>query len=335
MNPRRRRLTLLALATLAASLATGANSQSQSQSQTRYPNKTIKIVVQYQAGGMTDTLARLIAEPLSQRLGQPVVVENRVGAGGIIGTDFVAKSAPDGHTFLVTVPGPITTNMALYSKLPYDPRTDLRMVSDIALPRTVLVVHPSVQATDFKGLIAAIKAAPQKFSMGSWGPGTQPHQVQVYMDKTYGLESTHIAYKGEAPMVVDLVGGTINMAVGSVASLQQHIAAGKVRAIAVVGPARAQALPNVPTFVEQGYSDSVYTITGPISMLAPGKTPDAIVDQVGKEVAAIINQPDMARRITALGAEPMGNLPAEAAANYKNAVPVLLQLARDTGVKLD
>ncbi|WP_137896252.1 tripartite tricarboxylate transporter substrate binding protein [Ramlibacter sp. 2FC] len=321
-----RRSTLLAALALAAG---GAAAQAD------YPHKPVRIVVQYQAGGMSDALARVIAEPLAQRLGQPVLVENRSGAGGIIGTDYVAKSAPDGHTLLLTVPGPVTANLALYSKLPYDPRTELRMVSDIALPRLVLAVHPSVPATDFKGLLAAIKAAPGKYSMGSWGPGTQPHQIQVFMDRQHDLKTTHVPYKGEAPMVVDLVGGVISMTVGSTASLQQHIASGKLRALAVAGPRRAKALPEVPTFAEQGFADTVYAITGPISVMAPAKTPGAVVERLGREIAAIVRQPEVARRIEGLGAEPLGNTPAEAAAAYQALLPVALKLTQDTGVRLD
>ncbi|MEZ2298779.1 Bug family tripartite tricarboxylate transporter substrate binding protein [Variovorax sp. RCC_210] len=303
--------------------------------QAPFPSKPLRIVVQYQAGGSTDILARIVAEGLSKRLGQPVVVENRSGAGGIIGTDYVAKSAPDGYTLLLTVPGPVTANMVLYSKLPYDPRTDLRMVSDIATTRTVLAVHPSVPAKDFKGLIAAVKAAPGTYAMGSWGPGTQPHQVQVYMDRSYGLRTLHVPYKGESPMAVDLIGGVIHMTVGSVTTLQPYIAAGKLRALAVAGPRRAKALPDVPTFAEQGYTDEVYALTGPTSLMAPAKTPDVVVERLGREVSAVIHQPEVTRRIEELGAEPLGNLPAEATAAYKAFLPVTLRLTQATGVKLD
>jgi tripartite-type tricarboxylate transporter receptor subunit TctC len=320
---------VFALALGLALAATGAWAQAP------FPSKPLRIVVQYQAGGSTDILARIVAEGLSKRLGQPVVVENRSGAGGIIGTDYVAKSAPDGYTLLLTVPGPVTANMVLYSKLPYDPRTDLRMVSDIATTRTVLAVHPSVPATDFKRLIAAVKAAPGKYTMGSWGPGTQPHQIQVYMDRAYGLQTLHVPYKGESPMAVDLIGGVINMTVGSITTLQPYIAAGKLRALAVVGARRARTLPDVPTFAEQGYADEVYALTGPTSLMAPAKTPDAVVERLGREVSAVIHQPEVARRIEELGAEPVGNLPAKATAAYKAFLPVTLRLTQATGVKLD
>ncbi|WP_240648569.1 Bug family tripartite tricarboxylate transporter substrate binding protein [Variovorax beijingensis] len=315
----------LALAAGAAAAATEAP----------FPSKPVRIIVQYQAGGSTDILARLLAEGLSKRLGQPVVVENRSGAGGIIGTDYVAKSPPDGYTLLLTVPGPVTANLVLYSKLPYDPRTDLRMVSDIATTRTVLAVHPSVQATDFKSLIATVKATPGKYSMGSWGPGTQPQQVQVYMDKAYGLQTMHVPYKGESPMAIDLIGGVIQMTVGSITTLQPYIKAGKLRPLAVAGTRRARALPDVPTFAEQGYPDEVYAMTGPTSLMAPAKTPDAVIERLGREVSAVVRQPEVSRRIEELGAEPVGNLPPEATAAYEAFLPVTLKLTQATGVKLD
>ena len=324
MTLSKRRLLLCALAAFAAA---GARAE--------FPSKPLRIVVQYQAGGSSDILARLVAEGLSKRLGQPVVVENRSGAGGIIGTDYVAKSAPDGHTLLLTVPGPVTANIVLYGKLPYDPRTDLRMVSDIATTRTVLAVHPSVPARDVASLIAVLKAAPGKYAMGSWGPGTQPHQIQVYMDRAYGLRTLHVPYKGESPMAIDLIGGVIQLTVGSIATLQPYIAAGKLRALAVAGPRRAKALPEVPTFAEQGFADEVYALTGPTSLMAPAKTPDAVVERLGREVAAVVHQPEVARRIEELGAEPVGNLPAEASAAYRAFLPVTLRLTQATGVKLD
>lgn len=306
-----------------------------SHATTDYPSKPIRIIVPYQAGGSTDIVARVIGEALAKRMGQPVLVENRSGAGGIIGTDHVAKSAPDGYTLLMTIPGPITANIALYKNLPYDPRTDLRMVSDVALMRTVLAVHPSVPAKDFQSLLDLVKAAPGKYAMGSWGPGTLPHQMQTYVDKTYGVQTLHVPYKGEGPMATDLIGGAINMTVGSVTALQPYIASGKLRALAVVGAARASGLPQVPTFVEQGFRDPVYSMVGPTSLMAPARTPDAVVERLGREVQAIVRQPDIAKRIVGLGAEPIGNLPAQAAAAYKAYLPVALKLAQDTGVTLD
>jgi len=303
--------------------------------QTDWPSKPVRIVVQFQPGGSTDTIARILGEQLSQRLGQTVVVDNRPGAGTIIATNHVAKSAPDGYTLLLTVPAAITSNLALYKKLPYDPRTELRMVSDVVSPAMVMVVHPKVQAHNFKDLIEEIRKAPGDFAMGSWGAGTQPHQVQTFMDQSYGLQTLHIAYKGEAPMAVDLVSGILHMTVGSVATFRTFIESGKVRPLAVTGAQRSRFLPNVPTFAEQGYADTVYTITGSISLMAPKATPDAIVERLGREVAAIMQMPEVRQRAETLGLEPIGNSPKEADAAYATYLPVALELAKATGVTLD
>ncbi len=180
-----------------------------------YPTKPIRLIVPYPAGGLTDTMARQVADGLSKRLGQTVVVENKGGAGGIIGTDFVAKSAPDGYTLLMTIPGPITSNIALYKKLPYDPRTDLRPLSDIAMARSVLTVNPSVPAKTVKELLTYAQQSPGKLRMGSWGPGTLPHTIQAYMDKTYGVDILHVPYRGEGPLVTDLLAGQVNVTISS------------------------------------------------------------------------------------------------------------------------
>ena len=300
-----------------------------------YPNKPIRLIVPFQAGGATDIFARVIADGLGKRLGQPVLVENRLGAGGIIATDHVAKSAADGHTLIMTTPATTVFSLALYSKLPYDPRTDLRMVSDLAQTRAVLAVHPSVPAHDFASLIATIQAAPDRYAMGSWGPGTFPNQIQVYMNKTYGLKILHVPYTGEGPMAVDLIGGVIHMTAGTITTLQPHIASGKLRAIAVVGTQRAKALAQISTFAEQGYPDPVYAASGPTSVMAPASTPDAIVERIGREIQALVLQPEVRRRFEELGAEPIGNLPAEAAAAYKAYFPIAFKMTQDTGVQLD
>jgi len=326
--PRRRWATRVACMTLLL-LPLAASAQGD------YPNKPIRLVVPYPAGGLTDTLARQVADGLSKRLGQTVVVENKSGAGGIIGTDFVAKSAPDGYTLLLTIPGPITANLALYKKLPYDPRTDLRPISDVALARTVLAVNSAVPVKTVSELLAYAKKEPGKLRMGSWGPGTQPHTIQAYMDKTYGVDILHVPYRGEGPMVTDLLAGQVNVTIGSVTTLRQHFATGKLRPLAVAGTTRAKSLPDVPTFTEAGYGDAAYKIVGPTTLLAPAKTPEAIIERLGREVSALVKTPEMQARIDEMGAEPMGTTPAEAERAYKAYLPVILKLTADTGVTLD
>ena len=330
-----RRHLLQSLAGFAAAAALPAGWTSAHAAPAHWPSKPLRFIVGYPAGSSPDMQARMIAQPLAQILGQPVVVDNRSGAGGIIGTEHVAKSAPDGHTLLLTVPGPITANLVLYKKLPYDPRTELRMVSDVVSPSMVMAVNPAVPARDFKGLVEAVRQSPGKYAMGSWGAGTQPHQVQVFMDKAYGLQSLHVAYKGEGPMSIDLISGVIQMTLGSAATLKPFIDAGKLRALAVAGPRRSKALPDVPTFAEQGYREPVYAITGSISLMAPARTPDAIVERLGREVAAVMREPQVRQRVEALGLEAQGNSPAEASAAYAAFLPVALDLARSTGVTLD
>jgi len=335
--PTLRRTLTSCLAALAFSFASAhAQDSRAAQSADAWPTKPLRIVVQFQPGGSTDTLARIISEQLSKRLGQPVVVDNRGGAGGIIATNFVAKSDPDGYTLLITVPAAITSHLVLFKNLPYDPRTELRMVSDLVSPAMVMVVNPSVPAQDFRSLIDTIKKdPPEQYAMGSWGAGTQPHQVQAWMDKSYDLQTLHVAYKGEAPMALDLVSGTIQMTVGSVATFKPFIESGKVRALASTGMRRSQFLPDLPTFAEQGYTDPVYTITGAISLVAPAKTPDAIVERLGQEVAAIMRLPEVRERVQTLGLEPIGNTPQEASAAYAAYLPVALELTRATGVTYD
>ncbi|MBU70021.1 MAG: tripartite tricarboxylate transporter substrate binding protein [Cupriavidus sp.] len=329
--PPRRRAMRIACAALALLPVLPASALAQGE----YPTKPIRLVVPYPAGGLTDTLARQVAEGLSKRLGQTVVVENKGGAGGIIGTDFVAKSAPDGYTLLMTIPGPITANIALYKKLPYDPRTELRPISDIATARTVLTVNSTVPVKTVAELLAYAKKEPGKLRMGSWGPGTQPHTIQAYMDKTYGVDILHVPYRGEGPMVSDLLAGQVNLTIGSVTTLRQHIAMGKLRPLAVAGTTRAKALPDVPTFAEAGYNDAAYKIVGPSTLLAPAKTPDAIVEKIGREVVALVKSPAMQEKIEEMGAEPIGNTPQEAERAYKAYLPVVLKLTADTGVTLD
>ena len=327
---RRRHLLQMAL----GAVATGTL-PSPSLAQTGYPERPVKLVVPFPAGGAGDTLARTLADSLSQRLGQPVVVDNRPGVGGNLGTDFVAKSAPDGHTLLLASPISVTQAVALYKRLPYNPVTDLSMVSDIALPRVVLVVNANVAASDIRQLLALAKAQPDKLSMGSWGAGTQPHIVQTHFEKAYGAPILHVPYKGEAPMINDLLGGQINMTCATVTATRAHIATGKLRALGVIGIHRSSALPTVPTFAESGYKDEVFQATAPFSLMVPARTPSPVIERLGREFVAMLQMPDIRQRVEAMGMEPMGTSPEVATAAYKARFPVLVQSVRETGVTLD
>jgi tripartite-type tricarboxylate transporter receptor subunit TctC len=249
--------------------------------QQAWPTKVIRIVVPLPPGGATDAIARPLAEGLGKRLGQTVIVENKGGAGGNLGTDFVAKAPADGYTLLLTPPAPIAQAMALYKKLPYNPQTDFAFVSDIAQPRVVCVVAASLPVKNFVELVAWAKAHPGQLTIGSWGNGTQPHIVQSFMDQSLGTDTLHVPYKGEGPLLTDLVGGQVLMTCGTVTVLKPHLAAGKLRALATIGPNRAAGLPEVPTFAESGYPQDVLKLTGPFALLAPAKTPPEIVERLG------------------------------------------------------
>lgn len=323
-----------ALLALGAGLACGWVATT-AAAQAAWPSKTIRIVVPFPAGGGADVLARQFAEALGKKLGQMVIVENKAGVGGNLGTDAVAKSAPDGYTLLLTPPAPIAQAVALYKKLPYNPQTDLMLVSDIAQPRVVCAVNPQVPAKTAAELVAWAKANPGKMTIGSWGGGSLPHLVQELFDKELGTQTLHVPYKGEAPLVTDLIGGQISMTCATATALKPHIAAGKLRAIATIGPTRAAALPGVPTFAESGYRQEVLQLIAPYSLLAPAKMPPEIVERLGRESMTVTHLPQIVQQLEALGMEPIGNSPAEAAAGYRARLPVVVKAVRDTGATLD
>jgi tripartite-type tricarboxylate transporter receptor subunit TctC len=303
--------------------------------QTDYPSRPLHLIVPYQVGGQVDTIARSVAEGLGKRLGQPVLVENKPGASGIIATNYVAKSAPDGYTLLLTLASPITANLVLFKKLPYDPRTELRPISDIAKGSGVIVINSALPVTNIDELIAYARKEPGTIRMGSWGPGSTPHLIQHYMNKTYGIDILNVPYKGELPIMTALLGGQIDVALASVFTLKQPLATGKIRALAVLGSKRISSLPDVPSMAESGYGDEAYRAITPTTLLAPAQTPAHIVERLGREVSAAVQSPEVRDRLLAMDLEPIGNLPHQAEAEYKTYLPIILKLNADTGVMLD
>ncbi|WP_088156204.1 Bug family tripartite tricarboxylate transporter substrate binding protein [Achromobacter xylosoxidans] len=303
--------------------------------QTDYPSRPLHLIVPYQVGGQVDTIARSVAEGLGKRLGQPVLVENKPGASGIIATNYVAKSAPDGYTLLLTLAAPITANLVLYKKLPYDPRTELRPISDIAKGTGVIVINSALPVRNIDELIAYARKEPGAIRMGSWGPGSTPHVIQHYMNKTYGIDILNVPYKGELPIMTALLGGQIDIALASVFTLKQPLATGKIRALAVLGSKRVGSLPDVPSMAESGYDDEAYRAVTPTTLLAPAQTPAAIVERLGREISATVQSPEVRDRLLAMDLEPIGNLPHEAVAEYQTYLPIILKLQADTGVTLD
>ncbi|CAN7634739.1 tripartite tricarboxylate transporter substrate binding protein [Variovorax sp. LjRoot290] len=320
------------LCAAASALALGAGSVAHAQA---YPNKPIKMVVPFAAGGGTDVLARVIGEKLAAGLGQPVVIDNKPGAAGIIGTDAVAKAAPDGYTIVMSLSNALLTNQFLYEKLPYHPERDLTLVYQVAMGPLVLVVHPGVPVRTAPELLKYVAANKGKLAYGSYGLGAYPHLAGAHMSLTQDADMNHVAYKGEAPMVQDLIGGQIQMAYASALQAKPHIEAGKLKAIGVTGERRLSTLPNVPTLAEQGLKDEAYRLTGWLAVAAPAGTPKPIVQRLADEIRKATQQPDVQQKVAAMGFELKDSSPEAFAAAYKAERPVWERLIKQSGAKLE
>jgi tripartite-type tricarboxylate transporter receptor subunit TctC len=271
---------------------------------------------------------------MAPRLGQPVIVDNKAGAAGIVGTDAVAKSAPDGHTLVLGLSNSLLTNQFLYEKLPYDTQRDLVLVTQIATAPLLLVVHPSVPANTAPELLQYLGRNKGKVAYGSYGIGAYPHLAGAYMNDALKADMSHVPYKGEAPMMQDLLGGQIQMAYASALQAKPHIDAGKIKAIAVTGEHRIAVLPNVPTMQEQGLNDEVYRLTGWLALAAPGGTPKPIIKRIADELRAACEQPDVKARIAAMGFELKASTPEAFATAYKRELPVWERRVKISGAQL-
>ena len=291
-----------------------------------YPSKPIKLIVPYAAGGATDITARTLGEKLATRLGQPVLVDNRGGAGGVTGTDQALKSPADGYTFLVSLGTTMLINQYLYEKLPYNPQKDQALITQIALAPVVLLVNPQLPVNNAPELMLAY---------GSWGKGSYAHMAGAWLSDNFKADMNHAAYKGEALMLQDLVGGQIQMTFASLQSARPYIESGRLKVLAVTGMQRMPALPKVPTMIEQGIKDEVFRVTGWVGMSAPAKVPADVLNRVATEVRAIIAQPDVRERIQQMGFIPVGSTPEEFAVQFKKDAPVWERLVKLSGAKLD
>jgi tripartite-type tricarboxylate transporter receptor subunit TctC len=282
-----------------------------------FPNKAIRLVVPFPPGGATDAAARLVAVKMSEHWGQPVLVDNRAGAGGNVGSDLVAKSPADGYTLVMGVTGSHAINTSLYSKMPYDPVTDFVAISQVAVVPNVLVVHPSVPAKNLAELMALAKKEPGKLNYASLGNGTAAHLGMEMLKSEAGADITHVPYKGSAPAVSDLLAGQVQMMVDGLPSALPHIKAGKLRAIALTSLRRSPSLPDLPTISESypGFYADAWS-----GLFAPKGTPQPVVDKLSAEVQRILKLPDVREKLAALGAEPVGSTQAEFTAHVKREI---------------
>ena len=297
-----------------------------------WPARPVRIIVSLPPGGSNDLLARLIAERLLSVLGQPVIVENRPGAGGNIATEYVAKQAPDGYTLLLTASGH-TVNPSFFAKLPYDPVNDFEPISQVSTVPFVLTVNASMPAATMKEFVAHARANPGKLTYGSAGIG-QPHHLAAELLKARtGIDIVHVPYKGAGGIVPALLAGEISFTVGAINSLLPHIRSGRLRALAVAGGTRTALLPDVPTIAEAvplpGYEVTTWT-----GVLAPARTPRAIVDRLSAEINRIVQDPQVIKeKLTPLGIEPVGTTPEQFMDFIKAELVRYAKLAKDANIK--
>jgi len=295
-----------------------------------YPTKPVNLVVTVPAGGSIDAMARALAAELSPALGQPVVVTNRAGAGGNLAAEYVANSAADGYTLMITSSSTLVLNPFVYKSIPFDPVKSFEPIVIPARLNMILVAHPRTNASSVRELVAMLKAQSGKASYGSSGNGTLPHLAGVLFNNETGTEATHIPYKGIAPAVNDLLSGQIEYMFDS-ATTVPHIRAGKVRALAVIGPNRLPSLPEVATFKELGMP-GMEAAGGWYGIFAPAGTPREIVQRLNQEVVRVLRQPNIRERLAAMGLESATSTPEELAAALRDDLRRFAPLVKQANV---
>lgn len=297
-----------------------------------YPNRPIRLITPYPAGGTTDIVARALATPLSQALGQTIIVDNRVGSGGLIGHDAGAKAAPDGYTLLLGNSTMLAVSVSLYPSMPYDPIKDFAPISLLAKGGLVLMVNPKVPVKTVAELIAYAKQNPNKLNAGLSSLGTIHHLLNDALKKIIGADWLNVPYNGSTPMLVDLMGGQVELAFDNIPSAVGYVKAGRLRAIAVSGETRSALLPDVPTLREAGIPLSGVSWHG---LLAPAGTPKNIIDLLYREAAKIIKTPNIQADFERLGLDPVGGTPAEFAQFIKDENLFWAKIAKESGAKLE
>ena len=316
---------LAAVAIATAALCGTAHAQN-------YPSKPVTIVVPFSPGGATDIMARTLAEPLGKRLGQPVIVENRTGAGTMIASEHVSKATPDGHTLLLAASS-LGIAPSLYSKVSYDPVKDFTPISLVASVVHVLSVHPSVPAKNVSELIAWVKANPTKANYGSVGAGTSTHLESELFATMAGVKMQHIPYKGSAPALMDLVGGNLPIMFDAYASSGPFIRENKIRLLAVTTAQRSKLLPDVPTVAESGLPG--YEAMPWLGLVAPAGTPNAVVNKVHAELMEVLKDAAVQEKFRSLGLDIIGNKPAEFSDFIKKDIVKWAKVVKDSGAKAD
>lgn len=319
----------MAIVTMALGAAAGAQAQSAAQT---FPNKPIRIVVTFTPGGAPDIIARLLGERFTAAWGQPVVIDNKPGSGGNIGADFVAKAVPDGYTLVVGTVGTHSINGALYTKMPYDMVKDFTPVTLLATTPNLLVVHNDVPARTVQELIELGKRE-GKMSFASSGSGTSIHVSGELFKTMTGIDMTHIPYKGRASALPDLLGGRVTMMFDNMPSSLPLVREGKLRALGVTSLTRSAAAPDIPTIAESGLPG--FEAVSWFAMFAPAGTPKPVVDKIQAEISRILKTPEVAKRLTDIGLEPVGSTPQELETYQRSEIVKWAKVAKDSGAKAE
>jgi tripartite-type tricarboxylate transporter receptor subunit TctC len=298
-----------------------------------YPTKPVRLIVPFAPGGGTDLVARSIAVRLGDAFGQPVVVDNRAGAGGVIGADLVAKSQPDGYTLLMGTPGPLTINPNLSARVPYDPARDFAPISLATISPFVLVVHPGVNAANVKELLALARARPGQLNFGSAGNGSVSHLAAEQLKALARIDMLHVPYKGSSLAVTDLLGGQLQLLIENLPVVLPHVRANRFRALAVGTQKRSALAPELPTMQEAGVAG--YEASTAFGVLGPARLPPALVARVSTEIGKLLQAGELRERLAAQGVEAVGSSPEIYAAHLKAELAGYARLIKSAGIRVD
>ncbi len=298
-----------------------------------YPAKPIRFIVPFAPGGSTDLVARILAQRLPEALGQAVVVDNRGGAGGVIGAELAARAPADGYTIVLGSPGPLTINPNLLARMPYDTLRDFSPITLATISPFILVLHPSLPVRSVQELVALARVRPGQLNYGSAGNGSVGHFSAEQFKSLAGVNLVHVPYKGAGPAVTDLVGGQLHLMFENLPTVLPHIRSGKLRALAVGTRKRSVLVPEYPTISEAGVPG--YESSTAFGVLAPAKTPAAVIGRLNQEIVKILNSPDIKERLSAQGLEAAGGTPQQYAAHLKEELAKYGRIVKAAGIKLD
>ena len=320
-------------ALIAAAIASPAAGAQSAPAATNYPTKPIRLVITYPPGGNTDLVGRAVAQKLTEAWGQQVVVDNRGGAGGVLGTLIAKQAAADGYTLLLGTSAGMVLNPLLMNKIPYDPYQDFAPVSLVIVLPQLLAVHPGLAARNIREFIALAKAKPGQLNFGSSGVGTPNHLGGEMLKAMAGINIVHVPYKGGAASIADLIGGQVQLVISSAPSVVPHVRSGRLRALAIGSAKRSPALPEVPTVAESGLPGYEYTTW--YGIFAPAKTPEAIVKKMNAEIVRMLADPQMTQRFQSQGGDPASSTPAQLTAYMREEMARWTRVIKTAGIRIE